>query len=411
MMAIGVLAFVVALLTSVMLHEAGHFLTAKLFGMKATQFFVGFGPTLFSRQRGETEYGVKAIPAGGFVKIIGMTPLEEVAVEDQPRAFINKPGWQRFIVLVAGSTTHFVIGLVLLIVLAIGWPTHDTGNARIAEVFTCAVQTDGGCGPGAVAAPAHGVLEKGDVIVAVNGRAVKTAVVPDLAPDAKPGAMVKGGDGAAISMMKSASGPINLTVVRHGSQQELTVNPVVIDGVRRIGIGTQPDYVRLGAAAAVGNGLSLFGQSVTGSFSALGKVPGEVANIFKPKPATRTIGGSGASVTSVVGVARVAGEGFAAAGVSGGIATLIGITASVNIFVGIFNLFPFLPLDGGHVAILGYEKLRNAWRRRRHLSTAGPVDLTKLMPLTYGVLAIIVTVSALILFADVSNPTANPFNQ
>jgi membrane-associated protease RseP (regulator of RpoE activity) len=93
MMAIGVLAFVVAVLISVMLHEAGHFVTAKLFGMKATQFFVGFGTTLWSRQRGETEYGIKAIPAGGFVKIVGMTPLEDVPVEDQPRAFINKPGW------------------------------------------------------------------------------------------------------------------------------------------------------------------------------------------------------------------------------------------------------------------------------------------------------------------------------
>ena len=110
-----------------MLHEAGHFLTAKLFGMKATQFFVGFGPTLWSRQSGETEYGVKAIPAGGFVKIIGMTPLEDVAPEDAPRAFINKPGWQRFIVLVAGSTTHFVIALVLLlIVLLLGWPPSTT---------------------------------------------------------------------------------------------------------------------------------------------------------------------------------------------------------------------------------------------------------------------------------------------
>ncbi len=120
MMAIGVLAFVVALLVSVMIHEAGHFVTAKLFGMKATQFFVGFGPTLWSRQRGETEYGVKAIPAGGFVKIIGMTPLEDVPPEDQPRAFINKPGWQRFIVLVAGSTMHFIIALVLFVMLALG---------------------------------------------------------------------------------------------------------------------------------------------------------------------------------------------------------------------------------------------------------------------------------------------------
>ena len=218
MMTIGVLAFVVAILVSVMLHEAGHFVTAKLFGMKATQFFVGFGPTLWSRRIGETEYGIKAIPAGGFVKIIGMTPLEDVADEDQPRAFINKPGWQRFIVLVAGSTMHFVIALVLLFVLALGWPTHDTGYARIASVFTCAAPSpDGSCPAGSATAPAQGVLAKGDLIVAVNGRPVRGTVVPDPDPAAKPGATVKGGDDAAISMIKSAYRIAQLTIQRHGT--------------------------------------------------------------------------------------------------------------------------------------------------------------------------------------------------
>ncbi|HEY8728029.1 MAG TPA: site-2 protease family protein [Acidothermaceae bacterium] len=411
MMAIGVVAFVVALLTSVMLHEAGHFLTAKLFGMKATQFFVGFGTTLWSTQKGETEYGVKAIPAGGFVKIIGMTPLEEVAAEDAPRAFINKPGWQRLIVLVAGSTMHFILALVLLFSLAVGWRAHDTGNARIAKVFACAApDPNGNCPAGSTPPPAAGVLQSGDVIVAVNGRAVNTAVVPDLTTGAKPGTTVKGGDGAAISMIKSASGPINLTVMRHGSEKDLTLNPVVIDGVRRVGIGTEPDFVRVGPVAGVGYAFSAFGQNVTGTFGALGKVPHAISNIFSTHPPKRTVGDSGASVTSVVGVARIAGEGFASGGVGGGTGFLLGLIASVNIFVGIFNLFPFLPLDGGHVAILGYEKLRNAWRRRRHLIAAGPVDLNKLMPFTYGVLVIIVAISALILFADVSNPVANPFN-
>ncbi|HEX7106249.1 MAG TPA: site-2 protease family protein, partial [Acidothermaceae bacterium] len=139
MMALGVLAFVVALLTSVMLHEAGHFLTARAFGMKATQFFVGFGPTLWSRRKGETEYGVKAIPAGGFVKIIGMTPLEDVAAEDKPRAFISKGGWQRFVVLVAGSTVHFLIALLLFFVFSVAWPARDTGYATINQVYPCAV--------------------------------------------------------------------------------------------------------------------------------------------------------------------------------------------------------------------------------------------------------------------------------
>ena len=116
-------------------------------------------------------------------------------------------------------------------------------------------------------------------------------------------------------------------------------------------------------------------------------------------------------MSSVVGIARIAGEGFASGGFYGGTAELLTLLGSVNLFVGIFNLLPFLPLDGGHVAILGYEKIRDAWRRRRHLIAAGPVDLNKLMPLTYGFLAIIVAVSALILFSDIVNPVANPFTQ
>src|SRR5260370_21491422 len=117
---LGVLIFVVALLGSVMLHELGHFLTAKKFGMRVTQFFVGFGKTLWSTVRGETEYGVKALPFGGFVKITGMTSIEEVDVADEPRSFRNQPGWQRIIVLAARSFMHFVLAVFLLFILAIG---------------------------------------------------------------------------------------------------------------------------------------------------------------------------------------------------------------------------------------------------------------------------------------------------
>jgi RIP metalloprotease RseP len=117
--ALGVTIFAVGILFSVCLHEAGHLLTAKRFGMKATQYFAGFGPTLWSFRRGETEYGVKAIPAGGFVKIVGMTPLEELDPADNDRAFWRYPLWQRTIVLVAGSATHFALALVIFYFAAI----------------------------------------------------------------------------------------------------------------------------------------------------------------------------------------------------------------------------------------------------------------------------------------------------
>jgi len=398
MMALGVLAFVVALLTSVMLHEAGHFLTARLFKMKATQFFVGFGPTLFSKARGETEYGVKAIPAGGFVKIIGMTPLEEVAPEDQPRAFINKGGWQRFIVLVAGSTVHFVIALVLFFVFLISWPTVLHGAAKVSDVQRCVTDSvDGTCAAGAPAAPANGLLQKDDVIVAVDGRPV-----------------THGGDQVVSLVGQAKSGPIVFTVKRAGKTQDVTITPVEFEGHRRVGIdiGEAPGttYDRVGVAHAVPGAFSLFGQVVTGSFKAIGDVPHEVAQVLSGSQQKRTADGNGgATVTSVVGVAQISGEAFKAGGFSGGMATLVSLTASVNLFVGIFNLFPLLPLDGGHVAILAYEKARDRRRRRRKLGAAGPVDLAKLMPITYGALALIVGVAAIVLYADVVNPVANPF--
>ncbi|MGH8890371.1 MAG: M50 family metallopeptidase [Acidothermaceae bacterium] len=398
MMALGVLAFVVALLASVMLHEAGHFATARLFKMKATQFFVGFGPTLWSKVRGETEYGVKAIPAGGFVKIVGMTPLEEIDPADQPRAFINKGGWQRFVVLVAGSTVHFIIALVLFFIYLVAWPTVLHGAAQVTDVQPCVTNSaDNVCAAGAPAAPAKGLLQKDDVIVAVDGTTVTH------------------GSSQVISLVGQAKpGPVVFTVKRAGMTQDIAITPVEFEGHRRVGIniGEAPGatYDRVGVANAVPRSFSLFGQVVTGSFSALGQVPHEVAQVLSGSQQKRTADGNGgATVTSVVGVAQISGEAFKAGGFSGGMATLVGLTASVNLFVGIFNLFPLLPLDGGHVAILAYEKARDRWRRRRKLSAAGPVDLAKLMPITYGALALIVGVAAIVLYADVVNPVANPF--
>ncbi len=397
-MALGVLAFVVALLTSVMLHEAGHFLTAKAFGMKATQFFVGFGPTLWSRRKGETEYGVKAIPAGGFVKIIGMTPLEEIAPQDKPRAFISKGGWQRFIVLVAGSTVHLLIALALFFIYLVAWPSQIHGPASVSGVQDCVTSTDAGtCANGTPASPAKGVLQKDDVILAVDGK------------------KVTGGRDQLISLVSdSPAGPITFTIDRAGAVRQVTVNPVTVDGARRVGIlvgqASSTTTVRVGFVGAITGSFDMFGQTASGSFKALGAVPHEIGRILSGDQGKRTAdGGGGAQVTSVVGVAQISGEAFQAGGVSGGIATLVLITASVNLFVGIFNLFPFLPLDGGHVAILAYEKGRDRIRRRRKLPAAGPVDLTKLMPVTYGALALIVGMSMIVLYADVVNPVANPF--
>jgi membrane-associated protease RseP (regulator of RpoE activity) len=410
MMALGILAFALLIGVSVMLHEAGHFLTARLFKMKATQFFIGFGPTLWSRMRGETEYGVKAIPAGGFVKIVGMTPLEEIAPEDEARAFINHNGYQRFVVLVAGSTVHFILALALLFAAAWGWPSHDTGYVTVATISCVNPNADDVCPANAPPAPAVGVLQKGDKIVAINGQSVATTKVQLVNGTGtnKSTQEVKGGYEGLAGLIRASHGPVQLTIVRAGATKNVTISPVLVSGVPHIGVETNDVVTRVGPITAVGAAFSDFGQEVTASFGALGHIPSELTSALNTHD-KRQIDSTGGKVSSLVGVARLSGEGFKAGGFSGGFLLLIQILASVNLFVGIFNLFPFLPLDGGHVAILFYEKVRDRWRRFRKLPMAGVVDLNKLMPFTYGVLLIVVSVSALLLFADVINPVANPF--
>ncbi|MCL6550399.1 MAG: site-2 protease family protein [Acidothermus cellulolyticus] len=412
MMVLGIIAFVVALLISVLLHEAGHFAFARLFGMKATQFFVGFGPTLWSRKKGETEYGIKAIPAGGFVKIVGMTPLEHIDPADRPRAFINQPGPQRLVVLVAGSAVHFVIGLVLLFVFALAWPTKPTGYAEVAKVYSCAIPNDAGqCPPGAAPAPAAGRLQVGDVILAVNGRSVKDtpAVLRNPSNPASAHQVTGGADGL-VALTRSTHGPITYTVKRGDRVLTLTFQPVIgSDGLPHIGFVPVNDFTHQGPVGALTAAGRMFGTAVVDSFRALGTVPHQLAVLLTNPNAQRSINSGGGQVTSVVGVAQLTGEAFAAEGAGNGIAVLLTVVASVNIFVGIFNLLPLLPLDGGHVAILGYEKARDAIRRLRGRPAGGPVDLTKLMPITYTALALIVGMSLILLYADLVNPVANPF--
>ena len=177
--ALGWLIFLVALLVSVMLHETGHFVMAKRFGMKATRYFVGFGPTLWSTWRGETEYGIKALPLGGFVKIEGMTSLDEVDPEDEPRAFRRAPAWQRLIVLAAGSFMHFLIAALIIFGLAIGLGIENDNTTQLGTVAACvpssnqALQNDTTCPPGAAESPARAAgLKVGDTVTAFNGTRV-----------------------------------------------------------------------------------------------------------------------------------------------------------------------------------------------------------------------------------------------
>ena len=390
---LGVVIFVVAVLISVILHELGHFLTAKKFGMKVTQFFIGFGSTLWSTKRGETEYGIKSLPFGAFVRITGMTTFDEVAPEDEPRAMRNKPRWQRAIVMVAGSFMHFALAFVLLIAvaLAVGQVTASNTTA-IGSVSTCLPRNlqaidQGSCEQSRGASPAQiAGIRANDKIIAIAGKPVHTWTELHSAIDALP-----------------AGKPVSVTVQRGGTQLTLKVTPATVPGRRGAYLGIDDAlvfqrYSPLGALTFAG---SAFGQVLTGSVAAVAKLPAALPDLFAKDRAQTPAG----NVSSVVGVANIAGQAVAA---GGGLrivfADLLLIIISLNIFIGAFNLLPLLPLDGGHLAVIIYEQVRAWFARLRGRPDPGLADLQRLVPVSVGVFALLIGLGVLLMAADIFNP-------
>ena len=410
---IGVLIFALGILVSVCLHEAGHLLTAKSFGMKATQYFAGFGPTVFSFRRGETEYGLKAIPAGGFVKIVGMTPLEDVAPADQSRSFWRFPLWQRTIVLVAGSLTHFVLAVLIFFFAAFttGLPnpaaaTFDAFEADpvVGQVSECVIQdyalaADGGlrpCRAGDPAGPARAAgLRSGDEIVSFGGTPITTY-----------GDLVE-------TIRATPPGPVDVTYLRGVTESTTTADlvatqrPALTDEtgtgprqtVSAIGLSVEAPSLELhySAAAAAPASVWYLGETVGLTFEAIGNFPSKVPKLID------AIGGEERdpeTPISVVGASRVGGE-----AVELGLPIVfLALLGGLNVFIGVFNLFPLLPLDGGHVAIAWYERARSWLAARRGRPDPGRVDYNKLLPLTYVVLLVFGGLTLLTLTADIVNP-------
>ena len=404
MAVLGVFVFVFALLASIALHELGHLVTAKKFGMKASRYFIGMGPTLWSTQRGETEYGVKALPIGGFVKIVGMTQLEDVEdPRDEPRAFWRQPAPQRAVVLVAGSTMHFIIALVVMYaaLVAFGEPTRDT--LRISNVSECVMPDPVTACAGKPASPAAAAgVREGDKVVSFAGKAV-TEWDRDFTP------MVRAHPG----------GPAELVVDRDGQRVTLTLdvarvpdvdekgNPVPDRSVGRVGL-LPGDMKRYNPVAAIGRTGSLTWQLTTGSLAALAKLPGEIPKLF-----TETVvegqqrGIEDGSAVGLVDLGRFSAQAFSA----GDFLSVLSMIAALNVFVGIFNLLPLLPLDGGHLAVLGFEETRSKVYRLFGRRDPGRVDLRKLLPATVAFLVLMGGVALMLIYAGIANPIDNPFRQ
>ena len=388
---IGVLAFVVALLLSVMIHEAGHYLTAKKFGMKVTEFFLGFGQKIWSTQRGETEFGIKAIPAGGYCRIVGMSSREELSEADQDRAFIKAGVGQRLIVLGAGSFLHFVIGFVLLLTLFLSVGLTSV-TSTVEKVSECIPQKASEvCSAKSTPSPAKNVgILAGDKIIKVDGKSYKDW-------------------SDVVSVIRASAGKeLTITVERNGAPLDIAVTPASRDlngkviGV--LGVVNKVGTITYGPVDAVSRAGKFTGQILQNSATSLVSLPSKIPNLI-----SQTFGGQkrdAEGLVGVVGVARVSGEtaNTKALTVREKIATFILIIASLNLFVGMFNLLPLLPLDGGHMAVAIVDGVRNFLARRRGLAKPAPFDVERLTPITMVVFVLMAALSILLLAADIFNP-------
>ncbi len=390
---IGWVIFLVALLFSVMLHETGHFVVAKRFGMMVTRYFVGFGPTIWSTWRGETEYGIKALPIGGFVKIVGMHSLDDpVDPEDEFRSFRQQPAWQRIAVLSAGSFMHFLLAFLLIAGLALSVGIENE-NTQVGTLSPCVpvsltAYNNGSCTGSLQASPAKlAGLRLGDVVTAIDGRPVSNFTqLTNVVRPQPPGT------------------PVTITVRRNGKLVTLHANLANVKGRSGSYLGVAPEgFVfqipsPLGAINYAGTSI---GQVLVGSAKALADLPAALPKLFS-KDRAKTAAGQ---VSSVVGAAEATGYAVGAnVGWQYKVSFIVLLIASLNIFVGAFNMLPLLPLDGGHIAVIVYERIRAWFARLRGRPDPGLANMAKLLPVSFGLFMIVVFFGLVLILADIVNP-------
>lgn len=416
----GIVLFALCIALSIALHEAGHMLTAKAFGMRVRRFFLGFGPTVASVKRGETEYGIAALPFGGFCDIAGMTAMDPLTPEEEPRAMYRKPWWQRVAVMSGGIVMNLLLGFMVIYLLAVssGIPNPYADRTPTVGELTCTSdQVDEtsladctGDGPAAAAG-----VRTGDRILTVNGDELGSFVeLRDYVME-RPGETIVLGierrSGGAGSAGVGAEGDAGAADADAEDSTRLDI-PVQLDEVVRldaegqpftagaVGMGNAPvadAMKRFGPLEAVPAAGRLSGEMITASVKGIiafpGKIPGVVSAIFGGE---RDVEGP----ISVVGASRAGGELVE----QNQWAVFFSLLASLNFFLALFNLVPLPPLDGGHIAVVLYEAVRDRIRRLRGLSPGEPVNYEKLMPLTYTMAALLLGVGVLVMIADVTNP-------
>ncbi|MFE9664531.1 site-2 protease family protein [Streptomyces sp. NPDC005955] len=422
---LGIVVFAIGLMFSIAWHELGHLSTAKLFGIRVPQYMVGFGPTLWSRKKGETEYGIKAIPLGGYIRMIGMFPpgadgrvearstspwrgmiedartaaYEELEPGDEKRLFYTRKPWKRVIVMFAGPFMNLVLAVAIFlgVLMTFGIEQQTTSVGAVSDCVIQQSENRTKCETGDQAAPAKQAgLRAGDKIVAFNGESV--------------------GDWSALqSRIRDTVGPATLTVERDGQREELRATLIKNQVGKTDGKGgyVEGEYVTagfLGFTPATGIVEQSFGQSVdrmgdmmVSGVESLIALPSKVPALWDaafgdgPREADSPMG--------VVGAARVGGEVLNLdIPPENQVAMMLFLVAGFNLSLFLFNMLPLLPLDGGHIAGAAWESVRRATARVFKRPDPGPFDVAKLMPVAYVVAGVFVCFTLLVLIADLVNP-------
>lgn len=382
----GPYLMIVGIIAMIVIHEGAHFVAAKGFGMKATEAFFGFGPKLWSMRRGETEYGVKAIPFGGYVRIIGMNPFEEIDEEDESRTYRAAPFWKKTIVVLAGIVSHFVVALLLLWLVGTVWGTVVVGDDGLLVRSTTIAAVSASLPGTDEATPATiSGARAGDVIVATNGAPVVEW------QDFTDFAEANGGVDVVISVVRDDE------IVNLATTLATIDKPVVVDGQFVLGDGGEPvteevgffgvtpeaEREFLGPIAMVPRVAEQFGEALVSSFRGLWEI-----TIGFPKLVMSVFGGDDEILDTVrpispIGLVRIAGP----------LETTLQLLALVNIFVGVLNFVPLYPLDGGHFSVAAYEKV-----------TGRTPNIEKLLPVAAAVLLFLVSLGLMGLYLDIFKP-------